>query len=230
MSLILLSLRLYFTAVLALSTVTKLRDLPALELTLIRLFGLKRFSIGLYTSKSAGLALTFFEGILTVCIATNALGWVGGALLAATMGAFTVVVARAFRLHVSCGCFRDRRPAELGSLTRSGMLFMLSVVVLIAELDGVGGSSEWASGIAVALAVAALVGGVAFGMKRLADRSEPVSDARMAVYLAALPKDLILLFQLSKQSKVGDENWIEVVQLSKALGVPVSTLLIRIEE
>jgi hypothetical protein len=225
MSLIVLGLRLYFLAALTISAASKARDLSGLELSLVRLFGTRCFSTASFTSRTAALLLSFYEGLLGVFVAVNPLSPVGAVLLAATMAVFTVVVARAFRMHVSCGCFRSRRPAELSSLTRSSLLFALSIVVAIAEFNRVDTYSDWWSGAGVALGVGVAVGGIVSAVRGLAGQPWPIREVIPTVKLRSLPDDMIIRLGLTDSDGGKAEGWMDVLELSRALRLPVSSVL-----
>lgn len=218
--------RVYFVALLAVSSVSKMWDLRGFELALIRLFGIGCFTARILTSKSAAFGLVFYEGALAVAIAAGALDPFGGVVLIATMAIFTLVVARALYLHISCGCFRNRRPAELGSLVRSCALLLLSIVIAIADLMGSGGNVNWLFAGGYALGVAAIVAGFSLLIRALAGQPRPIEQSNPAVLLSALPAEIGSRVSVGRLARSGREGaWVDALELSRDLSVPLSSVL-----
>lgn len=230
----LIGIQLFFTVLLGFTAVVKLTGLSRFELTLVQLFGTRPFTRLRVTSRIAGAAVAGYELVLAALLGFAVLTPVSTALLIGTMALFAAVVWRAWRLHVGCGCFPDRRPTEVSSLVRSAMLVVLAAVLLVFGIPSVTGGglllgALWALGIAGVVYLsytvtrllvrrhnrtgteAPKVAPVAIVAQILAERGRP-----------AMPTEL-----------AGDDDlahgWVEVVPLCRATGLAVSTLYEELE-
>jgi hypothetical protein len=227
---LLTGIRILFAVLLAGAGLAKLAGLARFELVLVQLFGTAVFTRSRVSSRTVAVLVAAFELALAGMVGGGLLEPVSTALLVATMAVFGGVVWRAWRLHVDCGCFRDRRPTEVASLVRSAILLALAAVLAVGGLPPVTGTRQlalgglWAAGLAVA--TYATVAGV----RRLVRRSHPGSPEPLMV-----PEEVAAGI-LADAGRPGvpaglprHHGWVEVVALCQAVGLPVSTLLAELE-
>jgi uncharacterized membrane protein YphA (DoxX/SURF4 family) len=219
----LLGVRFLFAAMFVYTGLSKVAGLTRFEMVLVQLFGTRPFRR--VTSRAAAGVVAAYELLLAAGLAAGLPG--SAILLALTMAVFAVVVFRAWRLHVDCGCFRDRRPSEVASLVRSGLLLGLAVWLAVAGLPR---SGPLLAGLAWAVAFAAATYGVVLVVRRVVRRSYPEeSPPRM---VPALVADQILeaAHRPAVPAGMADaDGWVEVTALCRATGLPVSTLFRELE-
>jgi uncharacterized membrane protein YphA (DoxX/SURF4 family) len=225
MTVLLTGIQLFFAAMFTWTAMTKLLDVSRFELVLVRLFGTKPFAR--VPSRPAALAVAGFEFALAAALGFGLFEPVSTAVLVATTVTFTAVVWRAWRQHVACGCFPDRRPAEVSSMTRSVILVGLATTLLVFGIPPVAGGRLLAS----ALCAVGIGAGVYLVFKVTARivrgaHPEPPKAQMVPAPIAA---------QILAQSGRGmpdlpdDRGWFEVTALCRAARLPVSALLIELE-
>lgn len=227
-------LRLYLAAVLLVAASSKVRNVESFELVLVQLFGIRLFTYWRHGhSRFVAKTLICYEIVLSILVIVNPIEHPVTVALIATMTMFLLIVGRAFAIHVSCGCFRSRRPTELSNLLRSSLLVMCSVALIMVEgSSSVGGKVHWlmslcvAAGLAGAIECAVTIAkhGARLG-KGSAAKQRRERDSPLSIPVSLIPNDQ--LDQVSKGARVRLERagWIEVVDLARSTRIPVSTIV-----
>ena len=224
----LLGVRLLFAGVFVFTALAKLADLARFELVLVQLFGTRPFAR--VTSRAAALLVAAYELGLAAAVGTGAVEPAGTVLLALTMAVFAAVVFRAWRLHVDCGCFRDRRPSEVASLARSAVLLGLAGTLAVAGSPDVTGPRSVLIGLGWALGLAAAVHGLVLAVRHAVRRAYP--DPSPPRVVPAVVADQILAAAGRPPTPPGladEDGWVELTALCRATRLPVSTLLRELE-
>lgn len=228
MTAVLLGIRLLFAGLFVVTALTKLADLARFELVLVQLFGTRPFAR--VTSRTAALVVAGYELALAAAVGSGAVEPVGTVLLAVTMAVFAAVVFRAWRLHVDCGCFRDRRPSEVASLARSAVLLGLAVALALAGSPDVAGPRSLLAGLGWAVGIAAAVHGLVLAVRHAVRRSYPDPSPPRVVPAGIAEEILAAAGRPATPAGLADEDgWVEVTALCRATRLPVSTLFLELE-
>lgn len=219
----LLGVRILFTGVFVYTGLSKLAGLTRFEMVLVQLFGTRPFRR--VTSRATAASVAAYELALAAALA---LGLPGAAiLLALTMAVFAVVVFRAWRMHVDCGCFRDRRPSEVASLVRSTILLGLATWLAIAGIPGEGsvlGAFGWAAGLALGTYAVVLL------VRRVVRQSYPEESPPRMVPEIVATQILVPTGRPGVPPGLADEDgWVEATALCAGSRLPVSTLFLELE-
>lgn len=226
-----MGVRLLFAAIFVYTGLSKVTDLARFELVLVQLFGTRPFARARTSSRTAARLIAGYELALAAAVGTGVAEPVGAVLVALTMAVFAAVVFRAWRLHVDCGCFRDRRPSEAASLVRSAILLGLAVTLAVAGSPAEPGLGAYLAGLGCAVGIAAATHGIVLAVRHAVRRSYPEESPPRVV--PALIAEGILAQEGRPAMPAGladEDGWVEVTALCRATGLPVSTLFLELEQ
>jgi uncharacterized membrane protein YphA (DoxX/SURF4 family) len=223
-------IRFFFALVFVLTGSQKFFRLTEFELVLVQLFGTRPFARLHITSRTAAIMVSSFELLLGFAIAFGIFMRVTGVVLILTMVAFTAAVGRAWALHVSCGCFPGRRPSEVSSVVRSGILLALACLLAAFGAPSPFGGAEielaapWAAGIAASLYVIVKI--VRWGVARNYPANEPKRMVPRAIVTEVLTRRGIPIPVIPGDAA----DSVEAVPLCRTTGMSISTLFLELEE
>lgn len=227
---LLLGIRILFVIVFAGTATTKIIRRTAFEMALVKLLGVRPYRGLPWTSRTAAWTIAGFEYALALLLATGWFHPVGVWLLVATTVVFFGVVARAWKMHVDCGCFPDRRPAEVASMLRSTLLVALAVTL------AVGGAPSHPTGhLVTGLGVAVLLGAAVhltyLGARALFSRSSPPQSHPLVIHRVMADQILARHGREPVPTTVADDDgWLDAEETCRTTGFPVSTLMIALQE
>lgn len=219
--------RLTFVVLFLFTAVAKLRRPALTELAIVRLIGLTLFERTTVTSRILVRALVGWEFALAVGIAAGRPQLVGWAA-AATMVVFVGVVARAWQLHVSCGCFPDRRPSEVGSIVRTSWLAALSIILALRGMPAIAGPAWWKS-VLVAAALATCTAALYRGAARATSGGRRGDDSPTMV--SVVMADEIAQIREARRfppALVTSDEWLPAHEAAASAGMSLSTLLLDV--
>lgn len=222
----LFGLRFLFAALFVYTGLSKVADRARFELVLLQLFGSRPFRW--VTSRTAATLIAGYELVLAGMVGLGAPG--SAVLLLVTLAVFAVVVFRAWRLHVDCGCFPDRRPAEVAGLVRSAVLVGLAVWLAAAGPAGPATAPSVLAGVGWAAGLAAATYGVVLVVGRLVRRSYPEHGSPRVVPAQIVAEILADRGRPGVPAGLADaDGWVEVTVVCRRTRLPVSTLMRELE-
>lgn len=227
----LLGVRILFVLLFAVTATTKIIRRTAFELALVKLLGVRPYRGLPWTSRTAAYAIAGYEYLLALLLAT---GWghpVGAWLLVLTTVVFLGVVGRAWKMHVDCGCFPDRRPAEVASMLRSVLLVGLAVTLALGGLP----LPDSPGGFLLGLGAAVLLGGAVhlayLGTRSVFSRDSPPESHPPVIHRIMADQ---ILAQHGREpvpaTLPDDDGWLEAEAMCRATRFPVSTLMTALQE
>lgn len=226
MTALLLGLRFLFAAIFVYTGLSKVAGRARFELVLLQLFGSRPFRW--VTSRTAATAIAGYELVLAGLVGFGVPG--SAVLLAVTLAVFAAVVFRAWRLHVDCGCFPDRRPSEVAGLARSAVLLGLAVWLAVAGPAGAVTARSALGGVGWALGLALATYGVVLAVRRLVRRSYPEQGSPRVVPAQIVSEILADRGRPGVPDGLADaDGWVEVAAACGRTGLPVSTLMRELE-
>lgn len=231
MSELLFGIRLLFVVLFVGTATTKIIRRTAFEMALVKLLGVRPYRGLPWTSRTAAWTIAGFEYALALLLVTGWLHPVGVWLLVVTTVVFLGVVARAWKLHVDCGCFPDRRPAEVASMLRSALLVVLAFTLALGGLP----TPDHPIGLLVGVGVAVLLGAAVhltyLGARALFSRSSPPQGHPLVIHRVMADQILARHGRGPVPATVADDDgWLDAEETCRTTGFPVSTLMIALQE
>jgi hypothetical protein len=218
-----------FSAMFAGSGVLKLAQRAEFELVLVQLFGTRLFARAGVSSRIAATGVAAYELLLAALLASRLFLPIAPVLLLATMAVFLLVVGRSLRLHVACGCFRSRRPAEVSTLVRALLLLALAALLVFGRIPAVRTLHQaalgagWAAGLALGLYLTVVAVRALMRIQYRAAEvpwSIPMTTARDILTVCGRPVPDV---------PTGADGCVRATALCRASRLPVSTLFLELE-
>lgn len=223
---VLLGLRFLFAAMFVYTGLSKLAGRAWFEMVLLQLFGSRPFRW--VTSRAAATLVAGYELVLAALVGLGVPG--SAVLLVVTLAVFAAVVFRAWRLHVDCGCFPDRRPSEVAGLVRSAALLGLAVWLAVAGPPGAVTARSVLAGVGWAAGLALATYGVVLAVRRLVRRSYPEQESPRVVPAQIVAEILADTGRPGIPDGLADaDGWVEVTAVCGRTRLPVSTLMGELE-
>jgi hypothetical protein len=218
-----------FSALFVGSGVLKLAQRAEFELVLVQLFGTRLFARAGVSSRIAATSVAAYELLLASLLASGLLLPIAPFLLLATMTVFFLVVGRAVRLHVACGCFRSRRPAEVSTLVRALLLLALAVLLVFGRIPDIRTvhqaalGAAWAAGLAVGLYLTVVA------VRALLRTQYPGAEVPWSIPMATAKDILTDCGRPVPDVPTGADGCVRATTLCRASHLPVSTLFWELE-